>query len=99
VLARSEDREDPQLEDAVSTLALHEGCESAAPELSAKHAAEYQAWRSRHAGPLEKLSKSRRYMRALESERQRVRAQLALKDSRHAYSRHCESQLLSTLAH
>ena len=26
-------------------------------------------------------------------------AALALKDSRHAYSRHCESQLLSTLAH
>ena len=99
VLARAQDRENPRLEETASTLALYEGCESADPLLVQKHRAEYEAWRTRNREAIEDLPRSRRYMAALQSARQRVQGQLSVKDTRAEFVRRCESQLLPTLAH
>lgn len=99
VLARAQDRENTRLQEVASTIALYEGCEAADPALVAKHRAEYEAWRGRNREAIDQLPRSRRYMLALQSARQRVQGQLSVQESRAAFARQCESQLLPTLAH
>jgi hypothetical protein len=99
VLPRAQDRDNPALQELASTLALYEGCQAVDPVLVGKHRAEYEAWRMRNREAIEELPRSRRYMVALQSARQRVQGELSVKDTRAEFVRRCESQLLSTLAH
>ena len=92
-----QDGPDPVMDQLVSTMTTYEGCETAAPAFAKAHGAQYEAWRSSNASLLDRLTRSQRYRRVLQSERKKVAIQLAQPSSRKAFEDSCPERLAGAL--